>query len=129
MKKLNLLVMLVSLLALSLALIGCPTDSDDDGGGGGGNVPTELIGNWLRDSGGTERYLVFNANGWGTDNDSFADVEFYWVITSATENKIEYQHRLGADVGTGSFEWTVSESILTISNSDDLSAGTYTKQQ
>jgi hypothetical protein len=32
-KKLNLLVMLVSLLALSLAIIGCPTDSDDGGGG------------------------------------------------------------------------------------------------
>jgi hypothetical protein len=33
-KKLNLLVMLVSLLALGSVLIGCPTDSDDGGGGG-----------------------------------------------------------------------------------------------
>jgi hypothetical protein len=31
-KKLNLLVMLASLLALSSVLIGCPTDSDDGGG-------------------------------------------------------------------------------------------------
>jgi hypothetical protein len=37
-KKLNLLVMLVSLLALSLVFIGCPTDSDDGGGGGGGGA-------------------------------------------------------------------------------------------
>jgi hypothetical protein len=49
-KKLNLLVMLVCLLALSLVFIGCPTDSDDSGGGGG-KVPTELIGSWEKTSG------------------------------------------------------------------------------
>jgi hypothetical protein len=42
-KKLDLLVMLICMLALGLALIGCPTDSDDDGGSG--NTATIIIKN------------------------------------------------------------------------------------
>jgi hypothetical protein len=57
-KKLIFGTMLVCLLALSLALIGCPTDSDDGGGGGGSGVPADHQGTWKSDS----RTIMFDEN-------------------------------------------------------------------
>jgi hypothetical protein len=49
-KRLNIFVVLVSLLALSLVFIACPTDSG--GGGGGSDKWSSLIGNWAWSEGG-----------------------------------------------------------------------------
>jgi hypothetical protein len=130
-KKLIFPAMPLALLALGLALVGCSTDSDD-----GGKVPVALQGNWLRDSGGTERYLRFNDSRWEREDSgpvSDAYINGGWVVTSGAGNKIEYQHEWYPDFDVkGSFEWAVSAdgNTLTISNSDHegyLSNGTYTK--
>jgi hypothetical protein len=130
-KKLVLSAMLVALLALGLSLVGCPTEDDDDGGGGGGGiVPTELQGNWLRDTAGTERHLRITSNGWGKQSDNFPnDDEIYFIITSSTGTKIDYHHKFSNDME--SFNWVVSGTTLTITGSTYdhiLDNGTYTKQ-
>ena len=124
-KKLIFSGMLVCLLALGLALVGCKTDADDDSGGSG-TVPVALQGNWLRDSDGTERYLVFITNAFATDSDSFADAkkdaEDYAkrgeVVTSVTADKIEYK----AWGETKSISYAIAGDKLTFDGS------TYTKQ-
>jgi hypothetical protein len=113
----------------SFSLAGCENGGDDED-----IVPAELQGNWLRDSGGTERYLRFSDSRWATESDgpvSNEDISNGWVITSAKGNRIEYQspHYPAMDT-TGSFEWAISGTTLTISNSDHsyMSNDTYTKQ-
>ena len=121
-------------IAAMFTLAGCKTE-DDGGSSGSSKVPAELKGHWLRDSDGTERYLAFTDSGWDTDSSSYADAEkdASWVITSAVGNKVDYQSKYYPQVDTqGSFEWAVSGTTLTISNSsvpNYLSDGTYTKGQ
>ena len=118
-------------LVFAIGLAGCPTDSGGGGGGGGsdsgsGTVPVALQGNWLRDSDGTERYLVFITNAFATDSDSFADAkkdaEDYAkrgeVVTSVTADKIEYK------------VWGETKSISYAIAGDKLTfdVSTYTKQ-
>ncbi|MCL1817528.1 MAG: hypothetical protein FWG35_01265 [Spirochaetaceae bacterium] len=122
------LVMLVCLLTLSFGLVSC--GSTDDGGGGGGNVPAALQGNWLRDDAGTERYLKFTKDGWGTDSTSFGGVSIHFIVTAATATTITWNLQY---VGTGSFDYDISGSTLTISNSTgpgsgSLATGTYERQ-
>ena len=127
------------LLVFGLILTVCKNDGDDGGDNGGGNgggdiVPAELKGHWLRDTEGTERYLVFTGSRWGTDSDSFTDAEedASWVITSAAAGKVEYQSDYYPQVSAkGSFNWTINATTLTISNTSHenyMSDGTYTKQ-
>jgi hypothetical protein len=116
-------------LALALVFAACDNGSTGSGNDDSGNVPAALQGNWLRDGEGTENYLVFTASRWGTDSDSFDDAkeDADWVVTSATADKIEYK----SDImdSTGSFNWSINGTTLTISNSSSLPAnGTYTKQ-
>lgn len=118
---------------IGIGLAGCPTE-DDSGGGGGDIVPAELQGNWLRDTDGTEKYLVFTGSRWGTDSDSFTDAkdDAGWVITSVAAGKVEYQSEYYPHMDTkGSFNYAIAGTKLTISNSDHeshMSNGTYTKQ-
>ena len=113
-----------------VAIIGFSMTACDNGstGGGGGKVPEALRGNWLRDSEGTERHLKFTKDGWGTKTGSFDDVGIYKIVTSATVNKIEWEYKQ-ANM-TGSFNYSISGSTLTISNggNQDPGEGTYTKQ-
>jgi predicted small secreted protein len=110
------------------------TNTGDGGGGGGsGKVPAALQGNWLDDDTGSgTRYLVFTKDGWGNGG-SFSDVIIYWIVTSATGNKIEFQHKDFGKEFTGSFVYSIEGSKLTLSSSTGGAAirqaeGIYTKQ-
>ena len=112
---------------IGFSMTACDNDKD---GGDGGKVPEALQGNWLRDSEGTERHLKFTKDGWGTKTGSFDDVGIYKIVTSATDNKIEWEYKQ-ANM-TGSFEYTISGPTLTItrggSHEPASDGDTFTKQ-
>jgi hypothetical protein len=126
------IIVLVAIIGVSF--ITCDDGGDNNGGGGGGGkVPAELIGNWLADDQYVgQRYLVFDKDGWGQEA-SFAAVKIGWIVTSVAGSKIDFQHKDFGKEFAGSFEYSITGTKLTLSNSSGGSAiqsaeGTYTKQ-
>ena len=124
-KKLVFSGMLVCLLALGLSMIAC--DNGTTGGDGGSEtVPAALQGNWLRDSDGSERYLVFVSNNFHTSSSSFAsakaDAEDWarrgYGVTSVTADTIVYK----TAIDTRSATYAIAGDKLT------FDGRTYTKQ-
>jgi hypothetical protein len=115
--------MLVALLALGLAVSGCPTEDDDSSSssGGGVNAPDALQGMWRQGS----RLLRFTGTRWGggpvTGDLATDDTELDWVITSAEGNKLEFQSVFYPAMDRKAwFNWEVSGTTLTISNPTEV---------
>jgi hypothetical protein len=130
-KKLNLLVMLVSLLALGLLIGSCDNGTTS---GGGGGTPTKFQGRWLNldaisDSGYTDFSLTFNGNnvlfkqsggGEATASESgtftFTDTEF--TITPVGKSDWE----------TFTQRYTLENNVLTLESGSGYFYGPFTKQ-
>jgi hypothetical protein len=49
-------------IGVVIAISGCDNGSADDGGGGGDKIPSELIGKWKVDGGGSDMVFEFTAD-------------------------------------------------------------------
>ena len=109
-KKLFFLVMLVCLLALSLALVGCKTDDDDDRD----SIPAALVGRWGFSAGG-EQFRI-NADGTGTQGDPASIITPTNCKWSVNGKRLSFSYI--NTPGTGSADYSITNGKLTFSNLD-----------
>ena len=113
-----------------VAIIGFSMAACDNGStGGGGKVPEELRGKWLGNDGGPI-YLFFNADGWDLDYIDFPTTITY-KVKSVSGNTVNWNHAQYGDPPSGSFKYSISSDVLTISEKNGTlspSNGTYNRQ-
>jgi hypothetical protein len=110
-KKLIFGAMPICLPALSLTLIGCPTESDDGGGEGGATIPAAYQNTtWVSDSG---HKLVFTTNSVKAAPGGYQETEIKFILVYesfsdpamttlvfGTGNDMQYESELSIDVKT-----------------------------
>jgi hypothetical protein len=93
-KKLNLLVMLVCLLALSLIFIGCDNGTTGDGGNSYVEWPTSIVGTWVGDPSLVEagKLLVFTNTGGKGELEVFGEHNYVLIESIPANNQYRIQN-------------------------------------